>query len=180
MSSLKHIRVAAVLVLAASGVAGGVPVRADGPPPEQRSVIASFDSGWIRLADGWGEARACTYDGTEARCYRSEAEMDRAEASMSEFDVEARADCAQPTLKLYCGGSYGGSVFQLTSRGIYHDLGLVGFSNVTSSYKIGPCNARFYDVWSASGLYPGTTTASTWSTSMSSGWNDRVSSVYIT
>ena len=141
--------------------------------------MASFEGRQIRLDDGWGEAHACTYDSVDARCYRSEAEMDAAEHP-DRGDTVGRADCALPRLKLYRGSGHSGDVLELTSRGVYHDLGPLGFNNDTESYKIGPCTARFYDTWPNSGLYPGTTSAGTWSTSMSSGWANRVSSVYIT
>ncbi len=181
MKQARWARAAAIAVVAATGMIAS-PVLADEAPapPEKPSVIASFEGGWIRLSDGWGEAQACTYDGVDARCYRSEAEMDEAEQPDPGGAV-ARAECSLPTLKLYRGAGYGGNVLQLTSRGVYHDLWGLGFDNDTESYKIGPCSARFYDVWSASGPYSTTlTSAGTWAPSMASGWDNRVSSVYIT
>lgn len=178
MKQRRWTRAIAIAIAAASTMIGPPAVAAD-TAPEQPSLIASFEGGWLRLADGWGEARACTYDGVDARCYRTEAEMDAAERP-EPIDPSARADCALPTLKLYRNSSYGGSVFQITTRGVYIDLGPAGFSNDTESYKIGPCAARFYDTWPNSGLYPGSTNAGVWSPTMSSGWNNRVSSVYVT
>lgn len=173
-------RAATIAVVAVAGMIGS-PAFADttAPAPERQSVVASFEGGWIRLADGWSEAQACTYDGIDARCYRTEAEMDVAEQPHP-GEAVARAACALPTLKLYRGAGYGGNVLQISSRNVYHDLWTLGFDNDTESYKIGPCTARFYDGWPNSGLYPGTTSAYTWSSSMSSGWANRVSSVYIT
>lgn len=178
MKQARWVRAAAIAVVAAAGMTAS-PALADEAPPDRTSVVASFEGGWIRLADGWGEAQACAYDGVDARCYRSEAEMDEAEQP-DVGDALARAECPLPTLKLYRGASYGGNVLQLTSRGVYHDLWALGFDNDTESYKIGACSARFYDGWPNSGLYPGSTSAGVWAPSMSSGWANRVSSVYIT
>ena len=88
------------------------------------SVIASFEGGWIRLADGWGEAQACAYDGVDARCYRSEAEMDEAEQP-DVNDALARAECPLPTLKLYRSASYGGNV-NISSPGNSGGIDLTG------------------------------------------------------
>lgn len=163
-----------------AALSGSAALAAETPAGEDvPSVIASFEGGWIRLADGWGEAQACISDGVNARCYRSEAEMDAAEHPAGDGPI-AFAHCALPTLKLYRGTNYGGGVLELTARGVYHNLSAYGFDNDTESYKIGPCTARFYDIWTTSGLYPGSTSANTWSATMSTGWANRISSVYIT
>lgn len=181
MKAARWGRAAAIAVVAAAAMAGTPALADEAPPsPAKASVIASFEGGSIRLADGWGEAQACTYDGVDARCYRSEAEMDVAEQPEPGLAM-ARAECSLPTLKLYRGAGYGANVLQLTGRGVYHDLWVLGFDNDTESYKIGPCNARFYDVWPNTTLYSTSlTSAGTWAPSMSSGWDNRVSSVYIT
>lgn len=167
---------AVVLTFAAS------PAEASKPAAQEPSVIASFEGGWIRLADGWGEAQACTSDGLVARCYRSEAEMDAVEGGWPPVQKSGLAplvDCALPALRIYRGGSWGGNVLQLTARYTVIDLAPHGFDNDTSSYTVGPCAARFYDTNSGGTLYPGTTSAGASSASMSSGWDNRVSSVYI-
>jgi len=168
---------AAVLTFAAS------PAQASDPAEQEPTVIASFEGRSIRLADGWGEARACTSDGQVARCYRSEAEMDAAEdglPSAQDADLAPLVDCGLPALRLYRGGSWGGGVLQLTVRYTVIDLAPYGFDNDTSSYRVGACSSRFYDTNSGGTLYPGNTTAGASSASMSSGWDNRVSSVYIT
>lgn len=149
-----------------------------------REVIASFEGGWINLTEGWGEAAACTSDGTTTECYRTEAEMDAESgeavgAASRSLTVVPLVACAS-SLKLYRSTSFGGAVLQLTSRGTYTNLSPYGFDNDTSSYQVGACTSYFYD--GASGgtpLYPGTTTANSSATSMLTGWNNRVSSVYI-
>lgn len=149
-----------------------------------RGVIASFEGGWINLAEGWGEATACTSDGVTAECYRTEAEMNAAShpsvgATARSVGIVPLLACAS-SLKLYRSTSFTGAVLQLTSRGAYINLSTYGFDNDTSSYKVGACTSYFYD--GASGgtpLYPGTTTANSSATSMLTGWDNRVSSVYI-
>lgn len=149
-----------------------------------RGVIASFEGGWINLAEGWGEATACTSDGVTAECYRTEAEMNAAShpavsATARSAGIVPLLACAS-SLKLYRSTSFTGAVLQLTSRGAYINLSTYGFDNDTSSYKVGACTSYFYD--GASGgtpLYPGTTTANSSATSMLTGWDNRVSSVYI-
>ncbi len=143
-------------------------------------IVADFEGQRINLAEGWGEARACTSDGVVTTCYRSEAAMDRAGAvAVSSGGVVPLATCSS-SLRLYRSTSYGGAVLQLTTRGTYINLSGYGFDNDTSSYKVGACSSGFYD--GASGgapTYPGSTSANASATSMVSGWDNRVSSVYI-
>ena len=143
-------------------------------------VLAWFDGQWIDLSEGWGGAEACSTDGVTATCYRSEAEMDRAaRASMASMAIVPLASCAS-SLRLYRSTSYGGAVLQLTTRGVYLNLSAYGFDNDTSSYKVGACASYFYDgANGGSPLYPGGTGANASATSMLTGWDNRVSSVYI-
>jgi hypothetical protein len=145
---------------------------------ESGGIVATFEGTTIDLLEGWGDARACTSDGTSTRCYRSEAAMDRAAARLS-VDITPFAACST-SLRLYRSTSYGGSVLQLTTRGTVINLSGYGFDNDTSSYKVGACSAGFYD-GSGGGAptYPGSTGANASATSMVSGWDNRVSSVYI-
>ncbi|HYN31970.1 MAG TPA: hypothetical protein VES40_05045 [Ilumatobacteraceae bacterium] len=143
-------------------------------------VLAAFEGTTINLQDGWGAARACTSNGTVTTCYRSEAAMDRATAvSARSTEITPLAACSS-SLRLYRSTSYGGSVLQLTTRYTYINLSGYGFENDTSSYKVGACSAGFYD-GSGGGApaYPGNTGANASATSMVSGWDNRVSSVYI-
>lgn len=169
----------AVTLLTASGLAPVSPTSA--APP--RGVVASFEGGWINLADGWGEATACTSDGVTTSCFRTEAEMDVAAAAtggdVQSVGIAPQVACVS-SLKLYRSASFTGSVLQLTTRGTYINLSTYGFDNDTSSYQVGACTAYFYD--GASGgtpLYPGATGANSSAASMLTGWDNRVSSVYI-
>ncbi len=143
-------------------------------------VLATFEGTTINLHDGWGVAQACTSDGNVTTCYRSEAAMDRATSvAARSISITPLASCAS-SLRLYRSTSYGGAVLQLTTRGSHINLSGYGFDNDTSSYKIGACSAGFYDGSSGGApTYPGSTGANASATSMVSGWDNRVSSVYI-
>ena len=193
------------LVLAGSVTTGGIARavtaddgtsrhRAGGDPPS--GVIASFEGGWLDLSVSWGDATACHVTMGGVDCYRTEAEMDEAEG-LTSFGLRAgtpetgtraagvRAAAAalvtcSSTLRLYRSSSYGGGVLALSTRGVVMNLSGYGFDNDTSSYKVGACSSTFWENASASGsVYPGLTVANVSSPSMVAGWDNRVSSVYI-
>lgn len=172
--------------------------------------LATFDGEVIDLRQGWGRATACHSDGITTECFATRVEMERSIAATTGADpvlgdpvgdpvlgdqVEdsgpdgvvagfaggpsSRYVCSS-TLRLYTGLSYSGSVLALSSQGQVLNLALWGFSNVTSSYKVGACSSIFYDGTAGNGsVYPGSTGAYAQYTSMWSGWNDRISSVFI-
>lgn len=141
------------------------------------SVVASFEGQEIRLADGWGNATACVAVGDDVDCYRTRGEMER--AAGADADMAALAAGCSGFLYLYSDPGYGGAVLALSTQGVTTNLSPYGFSNITSSYHIGPCSARFYDTTSGGSAYPGNTGAGVWASGMVSGWDNRVSSVYI-
>ena len=106
-------------------------------------------------ADDFGEMQACMIDSTGTTCYRSEAEMDQAEAAAQSANnaTGLAADCST-SVRLYRQTSYGGQVLGIRRRGAFLSLG--SFNNDTSSYKIGACSARFYDGGAGSTSYPAT------------------------
>jgi hypothetical protein len=166
-------RTITILCLCALGLLGTATTAAadDGGPS-----LASFEGGTIDLRDGWGEAQACTSDGESTACFRTEAEM---QEYLDGQGVAARLACT-PSVRLYTGISYTGSSINLTTRGTFINLSVYGFDNQTSSYKIGGCDSVFYDGASGSGsVYPGNTSAGAQLASMVTGWNDRISSIYI-
>lgn len=168
-----------VLTLAAGLLCLG----ATGSEPDQavaadESVVASFEGTTLRLADDWGEAGACYQDEGGTRCYRTEAGMYAAEPAVGQISNGLLANCST-TLRLYRGTNYGGGVLSLSQRGIGIALSSYGFNNDTSSFKIGACGADFYDGGVGSTQYPGGTAAGVWSAFMVSGWDNRVSTVYI-
>lgn len=180
MSILRHF---SPLVAASLLAMVAAPTATASASNDESSVIASFEGGWIRLADGWSEARACTSDGVSTRCYRSEAEMDSAEGPTDQTAqrllVSPLTDCALPSVRLYQNTGWTGTVLQLTAMYTTISLAPYGFDNVTSSYRIGVCPARFYDTTSGGTLYPGNTVAGASASSMLSLWDNRVGSVYI-
>lgn len=177
MNIIKTLPVAAfaAITLLATGTAVA---EAEQAPVASASVVAEFEGGTIRLAEGWGEATACHQDDAGVRCYRSETEMDRAEVS-SDSATSLLASCSS-SLKLYRSTGQTGGVLELSQRGVNLNLATFGFSNDTESYRVGACSAKFYDATSGTGTsYPGSTIAFASSSSMLSGWANRVSSVRI-
>lgn len=173
------VRVAVIGAAFAGLLLPGRSVSAD-TTTEEPNVLGLFEGEWIWLADGWGEAKACSSNGVTARCYRSEAEMDEAEeARRSASSSSLLAECPSPGLRLYRETGYGGGVLELTTRGVTHNLSAAGFNNDTSSYRVGSCSSRPYDTTTGGGLYPGNTNAGVWASSMASGWDNRVGSAYL-
>ena len=147
---------------------------------ESTGALATFEGQVIDLSVSWGKARACTSDGITTQCFRTEAEMDRVTRnSTSAGGVGTMAACSS-YLRLYRSTSYGGAVLQLATLYTVINLSLYGFDNDTSSYRVGSCNAYFYDGANAgTPLYPGATGANSSAATMLTGWDNRVSSVYI-
>ena len=145
--------------------------------PKTESVIAIFEGHQLRLAESWGEATACISDQDEARCYRTGGELRKAEG-LDELSLGILAACGT-NLVLFSGTAYSGSQLYLSARGQFIGLSAYGFDNITSSYQVGACSARFYEGGGGSTQYPGSTSAGTWSSTMVSGWDNRISTVYI-
>lgn len=148
--------------------------------------MASFEGGYLDLRNGWGQATACTSDGVTTECFRTEKELDQYLTQVASPDwsqalgeVGIQSVCST-TLRLYSGTSFGGSVLALSTRLAFVNLSAFSFDNVASSYRVGACSSTLYD--GASGgapTYPGGTSAGASATSMLSGWDNRVSSVFI-
>lgn len=171
-------RRSAVIVAAVLGVLLSAHVSSAGA--QSAGSLATFEGQVLDLSIGWGEARACSTDGTTTQCFRSEAEMDRILGSgPTTGGVSTMATCLS-YLRLYRSTSYGGAVLQLATQYTFLNLSAYGFDNDTSSYRVGSCNAYFYD--GANGgtpLYTGNTAANASAATMLTGWDNRVSSVYI-
>lgn len=142
---------------------------------------ASFEGEVIDLSEGWGKANACYVDESGVSCYRSEKELDRAHGAIDSNNRSASllATCSS-NLRLYSSSSYGGTVLAVATQGIYLNLANYGFDNVTSSYRVGACDSTFYSGSSGGGsVYPGGTWAFAQSPTMVAGWDNVISSVYI-
>jgi hypothetical protein len=151
--------------------------------------IAVYGDRLIDLRVSWEDAMACTSDGSSTYCFATEAEMDAfldargapvgLDASIRIGVFVALSSCSA-SLRLSSGTSYSGSLLHLSTRFVFHNLSAFGFDNITSSYRVGACASVFYDGAGGGGaVYPGATWAWAQSPTMSAGWADRVTSVYI-
>ncbi|MFL6042074.1 MAG: hypothetical protein ACJ740_11810 [Gaiellales bacterium] len=144
-------------------------------------VIAEFEGSTINLAEGWGDANACSVTADGTTCYRTEAEMDAAVAATAStaarlsHEIGPLGVCST-SLRLYDGTSFDGQVVSFTTTGSLITLSSYGFDNKTSSYKVGACAATLYSGIQTS-PYPGNTGAGAQATSMLSGWDNTISSV---
>ncbi|HEY0604231.1 MAG TPA: hypothetical protein VGD58_15030 [Herpetosiphonaceae bacterium] len=164
------------------------------PKTEKEAKLVKFEGKLIDLSKGWGEAQACvvweTADASE--CFRSEAQLEAHTAKINdEINTGTRqvngeagtmAACSS-YLRIYEHTSWGGRVLQFADRGVWQNLSGWGFSDETSSYRVGACSANLAEHFNGSGLwYPGATSAGSSSSCMCAGstnWNDRVSSIRV-
>lgn len=138
-------------------------------------VLARFEAIVLNLADSWGEAGACTTSPVETVCFRTEADMD---VYLDQHRPDAPLTCAS-ALRLYRGVVGSGQVLNLSTQWTTLNLANYGFDNDTSSYRVGACSAELADGNDGSGAYPGDTGAYASADYMLSGWDNRISSVYI-
>ena len=178
-----------VALVAALMIGGAVAVAA--APSQTEGVIADFEGEPLNLAEGWGEAQACLIwqQAGIAECFRSEAEMDlridaldAAAPASSPGGIVAAASTCSSYLRLYDGTGYGSPVLYLRDRGLWQNLSSYGFDQRASSYKVGACSSYFADYTIGGGAWYPTylTQAYDQASSMISGWDNDVSSVYIT
>lgn len=173
--------VAALLLLAG-------PVQADSRAGAGQ--VALFEGTTIDLSAGWDEAQACLVwsDRGVVECFRTEAEMDRRIDELADTEspqvgsAGVLASSCSSSLRLYDGTSYTGTVLYLADRGRWFNLSSYGFSNRTSSFKIGACSSYFADYSNGGGSWYPTSSTKAWKNvpAMAWWWNNRVSSVYIT
>lgn len=169
------IGLAILAVLAAPGGATGT----SSPPSPS---LAVFEGRTIDLSQGWGEAQACLVF-TQARiveCFRNRAGLRTRENALAGSPaLTTLAACSSP-LRLYADIYYGGRELALYDRGYWQNLSTWSFDNQLSSYKVGACGVRLAENSNGGGAwYPGNTTAGAWEPFMLSGWDNRVSSVYL-
>ncbi len=163
---------------------------ASAAPGDAAGVVAVFEGNKLNLAQSWGEAEACFVWQEQgiAQCFRTEAEMDktiaRLEAVTRSIEPRNRAVLASTCsgyLRLYDATSYGAPVLYLRDQYRWLNLTNYGFDQKVSSFKVGPCAADFADYANGGGgWYPWyMTEAYDQSSTMISGWDNDVSSVYI-
>lgn len=173
----------AAIAVAAAVVMATVALGGHAAAETEQGVQAVFEGRTIDLSEGWGQARACATANSETRCFRTESAMDRwlaEDPAASQQAAESTMAACSTSLRLYDGTSYSGQVLYLSTRSLWINLSGYGFDNLTSSYRVGACGAYFAENASGGGSwYPGSTVAGAQASSMASGWNNRVSSIYL-
>lgn len=152
-----------------------------GAEEQDAEKTATFEGRTVPVEEVWELAEACVvWPDDSMECFRTKEDREAAEEERSAGDgVEAMASSSCP-VRLYSLSMYSGTELSLHTRWIWHNLGSSGFSNRTSSYRISGCSATFRSgSWGSGTTYPGITSAWTSSSTMSYGWDDRVSSVWI-
>jgi hypothetical protein len=85
------------------------------------------------------------------------------------------------SLDLYEHSYYGGRRLSFWDRGLWQNVGDYGFDNMMSSYIVGACYVYLADYrWGGGDWYPGTTSSYHPEGWLLPGWDNRVSSLYIT
>ena len=171
------------VIWGALALLGGVVANAPAQPRTLGSgdSIAWFQGHQIDLSQGWGEARACFVDEAAAdiECFRDQAALDSRERELAANSANPDISCSSP-LKLFADTSYGGRELDFYDRGFWQNLSDWSFDDQTSSYKVGACSVDLADgANGGSPFYPGDTSAGHNEPSMSSGWDNRISSIYI-
>ena len=137
--------------------------------------IATFEGRTFDMSQGWGQATACNITDTGASCYRTETEMNKAIAA---DPPASRALNCSTSLRLFDGTGQTGPVISLSVCGTPLSLSAYGFDNRTSSYRVGACSSTFYS-GITTGVYGGNTAANASASSMLSGWDNVISSVFV-
>lgn len=164
---------------------------------EEAVTVAVYHGRIIDLAHDWESARACLVwpDAIDTpECFDTEKEMDRRIVELEKMTgdvpaveafgggVASSGTSCSGYLRLYDGSFYTGAVLHIRGRFQWFDLVAFNFNQRTSSFKIGPCSAYFADFAGGGGAwYPiSQTEAYDVAAVMNSGWNNDVSSLYIT
>lgn len=166
-----------ILILITSLIIPMSGAHADRSADETSPSVAWFEDHWIDLAVSWEQATACDVRPDLTICYHTEDAMN---AELDAARTATMLTACSTSLRLYDGASYTGAVLNLSTRTTVVNLSLYGFDNLTSSYKVGACDTDFYSAANLGGsLYAGNTSAGFQAPSMLSGWNNTVSSVFI-
>jgi hypothetical protein len=179
-----------IAVTVVISIAATPPAGAQRPESGNSSAtLAILDGEIFDLTQGWGKASACVVWASDelVECFSTEAELTARSSqdngyrpSEAENPAGASSTCSS-ALKLYDGTSYTGSALYLYARTTWLNLSTYGFANRTSSYKVGGCATYFADYPNGGGSWYPTSSTQAWdlASSMISGWNNRVSSVFI-
>lgn len=158
----------------------------------QSVTPALFEGRTLNLASDWGEAKSCVVwrQGEPAKCFRTEQEGESLVAELERSAPEESAlapspgpvlACSRSCLHLYQDSNFGGPRdLHFCDRGRWQNLTDYGFNDQLSSFKTGDYAVHLAEHTNGGGYwYPGNTGACVSAGGMSSGWNDRVSSIKI-
>jgi hypothetical protein len=124
-----------------------------------------------------GDTQACLVLRGITECFPDRAGLAAREAELA-LALPA-ASCSTP-LKLFADSGYGGRELDFYDRGFWQNLSAWSFDNQLSSYKVGACGVHLAENANGGGSwYPGNTSANHSEPSMLSGWDNRISSIYI-
>lgn len=151
---------------------------------------AWFEGQVIDLSDDWGDAKACLVwrDADTVECFRTDRQMDAAVDRIEDNTLTAQATDGFATAAAACSSwlylyehTYaGGRALQFRDRAAWQNLSAWGFSNRTSSFRTGACPVALNSLANGGGAYyPGTTSAYHYERRLVSGWDNRISSIYI-
>jgi hypothetical protein len=147
------------------------------------AIVSMNQPGYAQATPATDSDQYCLIRNGITECFTNRASLlDReAEIALQEGVTPAlpTASCSTP-LRLYADAGYGGRELDFYDRGYWQNLSTWSFDKQLSSYKVGACSVYLADGAGGGGsLYPGNTSAGHNEPSMLSGWNDRVSSIYI-
>lgn len=183
---MEHRWALAAFAALALAIAAPSALAAGGGSTPQSSSIATFEGKQIDLSKGWGDAQACLVYRAAGlvECFRDRAGLNTREQQLSaqigaDSVAMASTTCSTP-LRLFADAGYGGRELDFYDRGYWQNLSTWSFDNQLSSYKTGACAVYLADYADGGGSwYPGNTGANHGESSMLSGWNDRISSIFI-
>ena len=179
--------VATACLFASVAPAGAQSTR--GARPERPAVAATgttpaaaaFEGHRIDLAKNWEQARACIVlrQAQIVECFRT---LDQAEARAAAVMPQYAAagySCSSP-LRLFEHSYYGGRQLLFFDRGYWQNLTDYGFNDQLSSYIVGACYTYLAEHINGVGaFYPGPRWAWSGVPWLTSGWDNRVSSLYM-
>jgi len=159
-----------------------------GARPERPAVAAgstpdaaTFEGRRIDLAKNWEQAQACIVlrQAQIVECFRT---LDQAEAQASAVMAQYAAagySCSSP-LRLFEHSYYGGRQLLFFDRGYWQNLTDYGFNDQLSSYIVGACYTyQAEHINGVGAFYPGPGWAWSGVPYLISGWDNRMSSLYM-
>jgi hypothetical protein len=141
---------------------------------EAQDLLAEIDAAESALAPDLADE---TEVAEPARGLTDELETTESASAPGPLPITA---CSRSCLHLYEHTNFGGRHLTFCDRGYWQNLTSYGFNDQLSSYKTGVRGAHLAEHTNGGGSwYPGNTGVCISGGGMSSGWNDRVSSIYI-